>query len=93
MLHNAHYSGNWANNNWGMAGHDGSMMSGGVHGLFGVLFMTLLVIAIVVLIRWLWRAGHTQSSSQPGALHVLEERYAKGEIDQAEFLAKKKDLG
>ena len=87
-MQNAHYNGNWM----GMY-HDGSgMMGSGMHGIFSVLFMVLIGVVIVLIIRWLWREGHAQQSSTSSALHVLEERYARGEIDQEEYLAKRKDL-
>ena len=78
-------------NTWGM--HDGGgMMGGGMHGITGILFMLLILVVIVLVIRWLWREGHAQQSSSSSALRILEERYASGDIDQAEFLAKRKDL-
>ncbi|MCZ7662654.1 MAG: SHOCT domain-containing protein [Thermoleophilia bacterium] len=33
-----------------------------------------------------------QAPARPEALRVLEERYARGEIDREEFLSRKKDL-
>ena len=92
MIQNAHYNADWAANSWGMPHGSSGMMGSGMHGIFSILVMLLIVVAIVLLIRWLWREGHTRQSSTSTALQVLQERYAKGEIDQAEFLAKQKDL-
>ena len=93
MLQNAHYSGNWNTDSWGSGMHDGGMMMGwGLHGFVSILFLTLIAIAIVLLIRWLWRGGAPATTTASGALDILEERYARGEIDQAEFQSRKKDI-
>ena len=72
--------------NWGM-------------GWFGMIFMiafwVLIIVGLVFLIKWLIQST---GSGKPGgrmgssAIEILKERYARGEIDQAEFEAKKKDL-
>jgi putative membrane protein len=65
------------------------------HGVFFLLLVILLIIALAVQIRFLWSAGNRRSSEgtrQPG-LEVLEERYARGEIQRDEYLQKKRDLG
>jgi hypothetical protein len=50
----------------------------------------------VFLIKWLVQSSREspsgRSSPTSRALHILEERYARGEIDKQEFLDKKKDL-
>lgn len=65
--------------------------------LFMVLFWVLVAFGIVALIRWLAAgpvSGDAGSSMQKKtALQVLEERYARGELDREEFLEKKRDLG
>ena len=59
---------------------------------FMLLFWVLLIVAVVVVVKWL--AGPTGTGGTPGktALDVLKERYARGEIDQKEFEQKKRDL-
>jgi len=65
------------------------------HGLMSLIF----TIAIIVLVVSLIRRRHPpypylypdQSRSQ-AALQILEERYAKGEIQREEYLQKKQDL-
>ena len=58
-----------------------------------VLFWGLIVLAIVALVRWLSRSGAERpAAGEDSALEILKRRYAKGEIDQAEFEGKKRDL-
>jgi putative membrane protein len=75
---------------------------GGWYGMiFGPLFMILVlavVIAVVVLlVRWLggpWhRAASHQESSGRTPLHILKERFARGEIDKEEFEERRRVLG
>lgn len=61
----------------------GHMMFGGVMML---LFWALLIAVIVLAVRWLIQDRSPPASSGPTtALQALEERFARGEIDQAEF--------
>ncbi len=88
-------SGDW-NMGPGMMGNWG--MGWGM-GWFGMIFMiafwVLIIVGLVFLIKWLIQST---GSGKPGgrmgssAIEILKERYARGEIDQAEFEAKKKDL-
>jgi putative membrane protein len=68
----------------------------GMGGFFGVgylLRLVLLVVGIAVVGRWLLRSGTTAGGSVEGhAMGILMERYARGEIDKAEFEARKRDL-
>lgn len=70
---------------WGV----GSMMGWFGGGLMMVVLWALLIAAIVWLVRELRGQGNGGGSR---ALDILKERYAKGEIDKAEFDSKKKDL-
>ena len=67
------------------------------YGIFGsfimLLFWILIIGAIVVAIRWFLRDGSW--TSRPGhetALDILKRRYANGEIDHEEFVAKKQEI-
>lgn len=65
------------------------------HVVFSIFWILLLGVLIIGVIRWL-RGGQHRDWHFPGgeksALDILKERYAKGEIDKAEFEEKKKDL-
>lgn len=72
-----------------------SMMSGwGMGGgwLFMILFWVLVVLAIVAIAKWLIGTAQNSAASNKNALAILQERYARGEIDQQEFEQKKRDL-
>ncbi len=70
------HMGGWG---WGMA-------------IFGLVFMVL----IVVFVAWLiWLATRRSGSFRDGgrdAVDLLDERYARGEIDRDEYLQRKGDL-
>lgn len=70
------------------------------HTLFGGFFMVVAWVLIIWLVVWLVRGGGAQTRKHEGhehahgktALEILNERYAKGEIDRKEFEEKKKDI-
>ena len=75
---------------------DGYGWSGMGFGFFGMLlFWVVLIAGVVALLRW--TAGAAQGArpatgSEKSALDILSERYARGEIDRAEFTEKRADL-
>jgi putative membrane protein len=56
--------------------------------LFMLLFWVLIILGIAALIRWL----PSRSSRDKTPLDILQERYARGEIDREEYEQKKRDL-
>ena len=66
-------------------------------GWFGMmLFWLVPILLIAVVLKYFFGGGgrpdpRARDASQ-GALDVLEERYARGEIDREEFLKKRDDL-
>ena len=76
------------------------MMDGfGGHGWgmgLGMGWWWIIGIALVVLVVWLVArtANKNNSGNPPGksSLDILKDRYARGEIDKAEFEERKKDL-
>jgi len=81
---------------WGMGpGMMGNWGMGGFGMIFMMVFWVLVIIGLVFLIKWLIQttsSGKTNGRTGSKAIDVLKERYARGEIDKAEFESKKKDL-
>ncbi len=79
----------------------GDHMQGGWLGwILGPLMMVVLVAGavalVVVLVRWLGGSAREPSAPPPAgksALEILEERYARGEIDREEFEERRRVLG
>lgn len=68
----------------------GHMMDGWAGGFFGMLVMIVLLGGIVLLVVLVLRSmeGNSQgraSQDKARALDILQERYARGEIDRAEY--------
>jgi len=62
--------------------------------LFWILILGLVVVAVVLIIRG-FEGGNTVDKTparNQSALEVLEERYARGEIEHDEFVRRKRDL-
>lgn len=62
---------------------------------FGPLFMlavlALLVALVVALVRW-FGSGQTAPPAPRSARDILDERYARGEIDREEYLRRRDDM-
>lgn len=58
--------------------------------LMVLTFWALIIVAIVLGIRWMLRAGG--GPERDTAMDLLRERYARGEINREEFEARKRDL-
>ncbi|UXX85265.1 SHOCT domain-containing protein [Roseovarius pelagicus] len=77
----------------GTAGYSHMMWNGG-HGLWGGLMMVVfwgLIIGLIVLAARGYSA-RSDNVPRPGALDVLQERYARGEIDEDEYDRRKAKL-
>lgn len=72
--------------NYGFMGMGGGYMG----AVFMILFWILVIAVIVYLIRFLSQDRNEKKDKTPR--EILEERYARGEIDKEEFERKKKDL-
>ena len=58
-----------------------------------LLFWILVILGIAVLIRWmLAQPSPSRSSRDKTPLEIVQERYARGEIDREEYGQKKLDL-
>lgn len=73
--------------------------------LLSLVFLVAVVVGVILIVRALlthqsrgseWPQSGPPLVSRgyepPSALQILEERYARGEIDREEFLARKQDL-
>jgi len=75
----------------------GHMFDAGGMGVFGLghlLWSALLIAGVILLVLWLLRPAWFATRPRSGrALSILKERYARGEIDKAEFDARRRDIG
>jgi len=79
-------------------GIDGGMSVFG--GILMMVFWVAIIVGIVLLVVWLTRqvasrnitGGGQGSGNADTAIDILSQRYARGEIEKAEFDEKKKDL-
>lgn len=71
-----------------MWGWGDSWSAGWTFGLMHVLWWVLAIALVVVIFRAVAGRGRHRDS----ALEILRERYARGEIDAAEFEERKKQL-
>jgi putative membrane protein len=62
--------------------------------LLGMLFWFALLGALIwALVRWVTRSGVSSGApSSPSALEILQQRYARGEIDDATFVRMRQQL-
>lgn len=67
---------------------------GSMFGIGHLLWWGLVIVAIVLAVRWLVDGARSsgRDSGEDRALSILKERYARGEIDKAEFDARRRDL-
>lgn len=85
--------GNWGNmmGGWGNGGY------GGGYGWMGMMMPLILGIGIILLALYVFRRNSSQVQTnglgkQNSGLDILRERYARGEIDSAEYQSRKQDL-
>ncbi|MDP8959348.1 MAG: SHOCT domain-containing protein [Actinomycetota bacterium] len=72
------------------------MMSypGGFMALASFLFLALVMVGGILLVRALWdRTSPGAPGGGSSALRILEERFARGEIDREEFEERRRALG
>ena len=61
--------------------------------IFMLLFWGLIILGIAALIRWLMtQSSPNRVSRDKTPLEIVQERYARGEIDREEYEQKKRDL-
>lgn len=73
-----------------MSGYGGGWMGYGFLPM-GLIWLLLLVAAVVLVV---WLVGRAGGGGQgDGALEILRQRYARGELDREEFERMKEELG
>jgi putative membrane protein len=87
---------------WGNGwGHGWGAAGGAIMAVVMLAVLALIIVGIILLVRGLTRHDYVQPAPPQGpapaprasnALQVLEERYARGEIQREEFLQRKQDL-
>ena len=91
---------------YGMMGSGGmmnmmgtNMMRGSFDGgswwlwsIVGMLFWIALLVALILLIIWLYKKVTGQATNGGSALEILKKRFAKGEITKKEFESIKKEI-
>ncbi len=70
--------------------YDGHMF--GFGGIFMWLFWILLIAVIIWAAKAVLGANGGPKDKTKSALDILQERYARGEIDKVEYEQKRKDL-
>ena len=85
-----------------MWGHGWGFMDGwngyGWYGPFHMIIWVVALVLIVALVAWFFRSGSRTGVAagrlerRSTGLDVLEERYARGEINREEYLQKKRDI-
>lgn len=74
---------------WGSIGGWG--MGFGI--VFMLLFWGLVILGIIALARWLMtQSSSSRNSRGKSPLEIVQERYARGEINREEYEQKKRDL-
>lgn len=74
---------------WGTGWGWGGMWLG---PLFMIVPLALLVALIVVLVRWLGGGSDDGGRRVRTAREILDERYARGEIDREEYQRRRSDI-
>lgn len=60
--------------------------------LFMLAWLAVFVAVIVLLVRWLGAGNSSGRASPRTARDVLDERYARGEINREEYVQRKNDI-
>ena len=74
---------------WGY-GHDWGMMGGWGGGGFMFVWPLVFVALVAGVIWFVW--SPSRAGGRSSGLVILEERYARGEIQRNEFLQRKKEI-
>lgn len=71
----------------------GSGWGGMIFGpLMMIAWLAVLVAVVVLIVRWLGGAGARDVRPERTARDILDERYARGEIDREEYQRRRQDI-
>lgn len=91
--------GGWGNmmSGWGNGGYGHGGYGGGGYGMMGMIMPLIFGIGIILLGIYLFRRHASQVHIRPlgknnSGMDILRERYARSEIDSAEYQSRKQDL-
>lgn len=62
------------------------------YGGFGFVWMALFWVGVILLVAWAVRRPEETETGASRALQILEERYARGELDADEFTTRRQQL-
>ncbi len=62
------------------------------YGGFGFIWMAVFWVGVILLIVWAVRRPDESDNGASRALDILEERYARGELDADEFTTRREQL-
>ena len=64
------------------------------HGIFSLLLLVLVIVAVVWLVRAMLRPQDRTSRAErrTAGLDILDQRYARGELSRDEYLQKRGDV-
>ncbi|GAB6155898.1 hypothetical protein JCM17380_46500 [Desulfosporosinus burensis] len=92
--------GGWGNmmGGWGYGGYGSGGYGGYGSGGYGIMGIGMLIFWIGIILLGIYLFRRNTSNVQAGGLgkhsgiDILRERYARGEIDSAEYQSRKQDL-
>jgi putative membrane protein len=76
---------------WGYGYGDGSWVGWLVMGIVMLVFWGLVVAGVIFLVRYLGHGRDQRAGSD--ALRILDERFARGEIDADEYSGRRQLIG
>lgn len=79
---------------WGYMMNGGGHWGGGMFMISHVLWWVFIVFVVFAIFRWRRtdNSNGTTGQKEDSAMRILRERYARGEIDKADFEERKLDL-
>ena len=94
FLLNHYNSFGYGRGRWIMPNH--MLIGGGGMGVIMILFWVAVIAAVIMVVSGVISGRHASDIPDnrrlPDALEILKQRYANGEIDQAQYQAMKRDL-